>query len=146
MRKSLKLAALAAVVATSPALAQVNVGLGTNVGVGVNAGGAVNGVGNAVGRTVDGVDRQVNRALSSDAVLVTRADLRTGAEVRDNRGRRIGTVHHVEANSALVVQGNRQFRVPLSALYRTGRGLVTSLSRAEVQAAANASAGANIRR
>ena len=43
-----------------------------------------------------------------------------------------------------VGQGNRQFRVPLSALYRTGSGLVTSLSRAEVQASANAGAAADV--
>jgi len=140
-----------AATAAAPAMAQINVGLGgqanAGAGVGVDAGsvlgGTVDTARGTLDRTVDRVDRQANRALSSDAVLATRADVRTGATVRDNRGRRIGTVHHVEADSALVVQGNRQVRVPLSALYRTGSGLVTSLSRADVQASATAGASAN---
>ena len=146
MRNQIKLALMGiAATAAAPALAQVDVGLGGQANVGVGAGvdaGPV--VGDTLDRTVDGVDRQVNRALSSDAVLATSADLRTGATVRDNRGRRIGIVQSVEADSELVVQGNRQMRVPLSALYRTGSGLVTSLSRAEVQASAGAGTEADV--
>lgn len=153
MRNQIKLALMGiAATAAAPALAQVDVGLGGQANVGVGAGvdaGPVLGdtldtTRDTLDRTVDGVDRQANRALSSDAVLATSADLRTGATVRDNRGRRIGTVQSVEADSALVVQGNRQLRVPLSALYRTGSGLVTSLSRAEVRASANAGAAADV--
>lgn len=152
MRNQIKLALMGlAATAAAPAMAQINVGLGgqanAGAGVGVDTGSVlgdtVDTARGTIDRTVDRVDRQANRALSSDAVLATRADVRTGATVRDNRGRRIGTVHHVEADSALVVQGNRQVRVPLSALYRTGSGLVTSLSRADAQASATAGAKAN---
>jgi hypothetical protein len=144
MRSKMKLIVLgAAAVAAAPALAQIGVGVGGRVGVGVNAGGAVDGVRGALDNTVDRVDRQANRALGSDAVLATRADVRAGAAVRDNRGRRIGTVHHVEADMVIVAQGNRRLRVPLSSLYRTGTGLVTSLSRAELRASVSADARAH---
>ena len=100
MRKQIKLALMGiAATAAAPALAQVDVGLGGQANVGVGAGvdaGPV--VGDTLDRTVDGVDRQANRALSSDAVLATSADLRTGATVRDNRGQRIGTVHRLRAD------------------------------------------------
>ena len=137
MRNQIKLALMGiAATAAAPALAQVDAG--------PVVGDTLDTTRDTLDRTVDGVDRQANRALSSDAVLATSADLRTGATVRDNRGQRIGTVQRVEADSALVVQGNRQLRVPLSALYRTGSGLVTSLSRAEVQASAGAGTEADV--
>lgn len=146
MRNQMKLALMGiAAIAAAPAVAQVAVDVGGRVGVGVDAGRVVDSTRGTLDRTVDRVDRHVNRALTSDARIATRADVRTGATVRDNRGRRIGTVHHVEADTAIVVQGNRQLRVPLSALYRTGSGLVTSLDRADIRASADASARADAR-
>jgi hypothetical protein len=146
MRNKIKLALLGiAAVAAAPALAQVGVGVGANARVGANTGGVLDSTRGTLDRTVDRVDRQVNRALSSDARLVTRAEVRGGAVVRDGRGRRIGTVHHVEHDTAIVAQGNRRLRVPLSALYRSGGRLVTTLSRAQLAASADASASAHAR-
>ncbi|HWH22545.1 MAG TPA: hypothetical protein VNT25_04530 [Allosphingosinicella sp.] len=147
MRNSIKfIAVAAAALAAGPALAQLGVGLGAKVGAGVNAGGVVDGVTGTVDRTVSAADRAVNRTLSRDLVLATRADLRTGAEVRDSSGKRVGTVQSVHGNMAVIVQGNRTMRVPLASIYRSGKGLVTSLTRAQLRASADAQANASVRR
>lgn len=144
MRLSVKLTALAAVAAAVPAAAQVQTGVGVDVGAGagVDTGGAVDSVLGTTDRVVDRADRSVNAAVQGEHRLATRADLRTGLVVRDSRGRRVGTVQSVGAGSAVVVQGNRRYQVPLSSLYRTGRGLVTRMSRAQLRAEAQASARA----
>lgn len=146
MRLYVKLTALAAVAAAVPAAAQVQTGVGVGVdvgaGAGVEPGRAVDGVLGTTDRVVDSADRSVNAAVRGEHRLATRADLRTGLVVRDGRGRRVGTVHSVGASSAVVVQGNRRYQVPLSSLYRTGRGLVTHMSRAQLRAEARASARA----
>lgn len=148
MRNSILLAASAAALAASPALAQVNVGVGGTVGAGVNAGAnlptdrVVGGVRGTVDRAVDRADRTVNNGLGSDVVLATRADVSAGATVRDSRGRRVGTIQSIDADTVLVVRGNRQMRVPLASLYRSGSGLVTSLTRKQLRASANMNASA----
>jgi hypothetical protein len=143
MRTSFKIAAVAAAALIAvPALAQIGVGVGARADVGVDAGRVVDGVGRTVDRTVDRADRTVNDTLSRDLVVASRTDVRSGVVVRDGRGGRVGTVQSVSGNTAVVVQGNRTYRVPLSALYRSGRGLVTSLSRAELRASADARASA----
>ena len=43
-----------------------------------------------------------------------------------------------------VVNAGRMFHVPISALYRGSKGLVTSLTRAQLQASATAQAGAHV--
>ncbi|HVL79091.1 MAG TPA: hypothetical protein VM346_07355 [Sphingomicrobium sp.] len=150
MRHSLSFLALGAALAASPALAQVNVGLGgqaeagARVGVGVNPGAAVEGVTGTLDRTVNALDRTVNRTVGKDLRLATSADLRAGAEVRDGRGNRVGTVHSVHGDMVMVIEGNRAFHVPLAALYRGGKGLVTSLTRAQIEAAAQAHAHGHV--
>ncbi|HXH53741.1 MAG TPA: hypothetical protein VNH53_09990 [Sphingomicrobium sp.] len=146
MRYSTRFLALGAAFAAGPALAQVNVGVGgqadvgVNVGVGVDPAPVVDRVTGTLDRTVDTLDRTVNRTVAQDLRIATRADVRAGAEVRDNRGNRVGTVHSVHGDMVMVVRGNRALHVPLAALYRGSRGLVTSLSRAEIEAAAAARA------
>ena len=141
--------ALAAAAAAMPAAAQIAVGgqTGINAGVGVNvdAGRTVGGVTSTLDRTVDRTDRAINRTLDRDVRVATGADVRTGATVRDSRGRRVGTVQAVHGDTALVVRSGRQLHVPLASLYRQGSGLVTSLSRAELGAAASADARAEAR-
>lgn len=168
MRNSIKFIALAGALAAAPAMAQLGVGVGGNAGsglgaavgglgqgvgvggsagVGVNAGvgvdarGTVDGVTRRLDRTVDRVDRHANRAMHGLSAAAM-ADIRTGIVVRDHRGHRVGTVTRVEGNTAVVVQGNRTMRVPVSSLYRSSKGLVTSLSRADLRASAAASANA----
>ena len=135
-------AAAVAALAAAPASAQVGVGVGVGGDVRVGTGAVVDDLRGTLDRTVETTDRTVNRALGSDVVVATRADVRSGVVVRNNRGRRVGTVHHVEGNSVLVVRGNRHMWVPLASLYRSGTGLVTSLSRAELYASGNTRAEA----
>lgn len=157
MRKLTKFLALAAVCAATPAVAQIDVGLGGqvggNVGVGANPGGLVGGVTGTLQGTVDAVDRTANRtvngAMTTGLSAATSADLTSGAVVRDRRGSRVGTVQSVHGDTAVVVKGDRTMHVPVSQLYRGTSGLVTSLTKSELNATAaaqaSANAGANIR-
>jgi hypothetical protein len=146
MRISIRFVALAAALAATPALAQVDVGLGGRVGaganVGVDTGRVVDGVRGSLDRTVDATDRTLNRTVRSDLRVATRADVRSGVAVRDSRGRRVGTVQSVHGSSAIVVQGNRRMHVPLAALYRSSNGLVTGLTSAQLRASAQGKADA----
>ncbi len=149
MRTSIKLIALAAAATAAPAFAQVagvQTGVGAHVNTGVDTGRVVGDVRGVADRTVDRTDRAVNRTVDRTANrshrLATAADLRTGIVVRDSRGQRVGTVQSVGANTAIVVQGNRRYQVPLSSLYRTATGLVTHVPRAELRASAQADARA----
>ncbi|MCL6699135.1 hypothetical protein LZ496_10135 [Sphingomonas sp. NSE70-1] len=155
MRNSIKMLALVAAVASTPALAQVNVGLGGQVGGAVGGGVSVDPgatVGSVTG-TVDGalnhadhaVNRTVDGALGQDLRLATSADLTAGAVVRSDSGRKIGTVQSVHGDTAVIVKGDRSMHVPVAQLYRGTKGLVTKLTDAQLKAAAAASvnAGAN---
>jgi hypothetical protein len=140
-------AAMLAATAALPAFAQVVVGGQTGVGVGVGTNvpvsSTVNTVHDTVGRTVDTVDRNVNSTLdrtNSNLVVATSADVSGGATVSDSRGRRIGTVQSVSADSAVIVNGNHRLQVPISSLYRSADGLVTRMSRSQFNAQASASA------
>ena len=144
MRTPIRFIALGTALAATPAIAQLNVGLGgqagVGVGVGANPGGLVGGVAGTLDRTVGGADRALNGALDSDLRLATGADLRAGATVSDNRGRRLGVVQSVHGDMAVVARGNRSLHIPLAALYRGSAGLVTRLSRTQLEATASASA------
>ena len=152
MRNPATILALGAALAATPALAQINVGVGAQtgvgVGVGVNPGTAVGGVTGTVDRTVGTVDRTVNRSLNSGLRVATSADLRSGIVVRDRRGHSIGAVQSVSGNTAVVVKGGRTMHIPIAALYRGASGIVTNLTKAQLNAmaSANANAGANVRR
>lgn len=145
MRKTISCAALAAALVAMPAMAQVDLGVGGQAGAGVNAGGAVDAVTAPVGGAVDSVDRTVNRAipkgLTDGLEAATSADVTSGVEVRDASGARVGTVQSLEGDTAVVVQGNRHMQVPVASLYRKGKGLVTSLTRAELRAGAHVEGG-----
>ena len=128
-----------------PAAAQVSVGGQTGVGVGVNVpvGNTVGSVRDTVDRTVDRTDRLANRTIdrtNMDLAVATSADVRAGATVTDSRGRRVGTVQSVSADSAILVNGNHRLRVPISSLYRSASGLVTRMTRSQFHAQARAQA------
>lgn len=146
MKISIAILTLAAL-AASPAAAQLHAGGHADVQVGadVQAGGLLGGVTGALGQTVTAVEGTVNGIAEAGLRLATRADLRAGATVRDRRGERIGTIAEVRGDSALVVRGGRAVHVPLASLYGSADGLVCSLSRAEVHAAAAARADAGLR-
>ena len=128
--------------------AGVNVGTDVRVDTGRTVGSVVDGVDRTATRTVDRADRTTRRAMDNTQFsLVTRNQVATGAEVRDSRGQRVGTVSRLDGNAAVVVSGRNAYQVPLSALYRrtsgAARGLVTSIPRAQLTGHANAQASAN---
>ena len=171
MRKLTILAGTCAALIALPASAQLAGTLGGTVNTGVNAtvntaqttgtvlntaGTVTNRVEAAGGQVVNGTQRATDRAMAAaNLTLVTRQQVQTGLVVRDMRGQRIGTVSRIDANSAIVVSGNRQYRVPLAALYHrttaaangAANGLVTSIPRARqtarVAARANVNSAAN---
>ncbi len=147
MRRSSLFIAFGAALVASAAPAQIlggqaGGGVGLGAGVGANVGGIVDGATGTLDRGVGTLDRTVNGALRSDLTVATAADLTSGAEVRDNRGRSVGTLQSVNGGMALVVKGDKAVNVPLASLYRSGKGLVTQLSRSQLRAAASANASA----
>ena len=171
MRTFTILAGTCAALIALPASAQLAGTLGGTVNTGVNAGvntgvntaqttgtvlntaGTVgNHVDSAVTGAVNGTQRVTERAMANaNLTLATRQQVQTGLVVRDMRGQRIGTVSSVNANSAIVVSGNRMYRVPLTALYRratvaangAANSLVTSIPRAGLTAHVAARANVN---
>ena len=167
MRTFTIMAGTCAALIALPASAQLAGTVGGTVNTGVNAGvntaqttgtvlntaGTVtNRVEAASGHVANASQRATDRAMAAaNLTLVTRQQVQTGLVVRDLRGQRIGTVSSLDARTAIVVSGNRKYRVPLTALYRrttatataAANGLVSSIPRARLTAQVNARASPN---
>ena len=167
MRTFTILAGTCAALIALPASAQLAGTLGGTVNTGVNstvntaqttdavlntAGTVTTRVDTAATSAVNATQRVTDRTMANaNLTLVTRQQVRTGLVVRDMRGQRIGTVSSIDAGSAIVVSGNRQYRVPLASLYRratvaangAANGLVTSIPRARLTAHVAARANVN---
>jgi hypothetical protein len=146
MPKALTLFALCAAFVSTPALAQLDLGLGAEAGI--NVGGTVGAVTGTLDRTVAAADQQVNGALAlgSDVRLATRADLETGAVVRNKHGASIGILQAVHGDMAMVVKNGRTLHLPLSAIYSSASGLMTTLTKAQLEAMVSAGAHAHAHR
>ena len=80
-------------------------------------------------------------SATTEAGPVTAAapsDFRTGIEVRDARGGMVGTVESVDGEGAIVFTGNLRAKLPFQSFGKNNLGLVISLSKAELEAAASA--------
>lgn len=150
------LAAAPALLAATPALAQAtasapavgsdgvaNVNLVGQVGLNGNA--AVQDATDPVGDTVDQADGAVQKSVdAANLTLATREQVRAGAELYGTDGTSVGTVQSVEGDTAVVVRGGKLYNVPLAEIYHGAvgatHGLVTKLSRAEIQARTTAEA------
>lgn len=82
-----------------------------------------------------------SEAAAGETVLAEPADIIVGAEVRDPDGGLVGTIESVDAQGAVVATGNARAKLPIASFGRNRRGLVISLSRAELEAAARAESG-----
>lgn len=154
MRRIAIAAAITATIVAAPAAAQLVGSVGADVGVGT---GVVVDTGRTVGSVIDTVDRTGTRAVTqadrlanrtiagTQVTLVSRTDVRSGAEVRDSRGKRVGTVQEINGDTAVVVSGQRAYHVPLASLYRSASGKARTLYTAvpRTQLAAHAAAQAN---
>ena len=69
------------------------------------------------------------------ATPATVSDVREGSTVHDTQGSVVGTIESVDENGAVVSTGRARARLPFSSFGKNGRGLVISLSRAELEAA-----------
>ena len=74
-------------------------------------------------------------------VLAEREDIRAGAEVLDTEGGLVGTIESVEADGAVIATGNLRAKLPFGSFGKNARGLVISLTRDELEAAARAQGG-----
>jgi hypothetical protein len=70
--------------------------------------------------------------------VATAADLRTGVQVLDAAGGVVGTVESADADSAVVSTGTIRAEIPLGSFGKNNRGLVISMTRAQLEAAAQA--------
>ena len=61
-----------------------------------------------------------------------------GAQVSDTAGAAVGTVETVDADSAIVSTGSVRADIPISSFGHNGQGLVLSMTRAQLEAAARA--------
>ena len=69
------------------------------------------------------------------ATPVTLSDVREGSTVHDTQGGVVGTIESVDENGAVVSTGRARARLPFSSFGKNARGLVISLSRAQLEAA-----------
>lgn len=77
-------------------------------------------------------------AEAAAVTAATAADVRSGAEVRDTSGGLVGTIESVDAEGAVVATGSVRAKLPFSSFGKNGEGLVISVTRAELEAAAAA--------
>lgn len=64
------------------------------------------------------------------------ADLHAGVQVRDQAGGAVGTVETADATGAVVSTGTTRVRLPLASFGVNGQGLVISMTRGQLEAAA----------
>jgi hypothetical protein len=76
------------------------------------------------------------QAAAGATVLATAADVRAGVAVRDQSGGLVGTIESVDASGAVVATGTARAKLPLASFGRNDQGLVISLTKAQLEAAA----------
>jgi len=143
MRTTFALLMVGTTLLAAPASAQVGPDGVANVNlvgqVGVNPGNSAGNLADPVGGTVDRVDGTVNNAVDATKLtLATREQVRAGAEIYDTSGNSVGTVQSIEGDTAVVIRGGKLYNVPIAEIYHGAvgktHGLVTKLSKAEIQA------------
>ena len=81
---------------------------------------------------------QSDRADETSAATIS--DVAEGSTVRDTAGGLVGTIESVDESGAVVSTGRLRAKLPFSSFGRNGRGLVISLTRAQLEAEAQAAA------
>jgi hypothetical protein len=76
-------------------------------------------------------------AAASPVRAATAADLHAGVQVHDQTGGVVGTVETADASSAVVSTGTVRARLPLASFGANGEGLVISMTRGQLEAAAS---------
>lgn len=84
-----------------------------------------------------GAEAQADVA-AGPVVAATSADVTAGATVRDTEGELVGTVESVTASGAVVATGKSRVQIPVTSFGKNEEGLVLAMSKAELDAAAEA--------
>jgi hypothetical protein len=71
-------------------------------------------------------------------VSATAADLRVGAQVLDQQGAVVGTIETADASGAVLNTGTARGRLAVNSFGRNNRGLVISMTKAQLEAAIRA--------
>ena len=77
-------------------------------------------------------------AAAGAATAATAADVKAGVSVFDQKGGSVGKVESVSAKGAVVDTGKVKATVPTASFAKNDKGLVISMSKAEIDAAAKA--------
>ena len=84
----------------------------------------------------------ITSTTTTDAAAIkpaTAADVKKGAAVYDQKGGSVGTIESVSAKGAVVSTGKVRVPIPVSSFARNDKGLVISMTKAELEAAAKPS-------
>lgn len=79
---------------------------------------------------------------TTDAAAIkpaTAADVKKGVEVYDQKGGSVGTIKSIGASGAIVATGKVRVPIPVSSFAKNDKGLVISMTKAELDAQAPAS-------
>jgi hypothetical protein len=76
------------------------------------------------------------QAQAGATTPATAADLRAGATVHDTQGGTVGTIESADASGAVINTGAARARLPLTSFARNDSGLVISMTKAQLEAAA----------
>lgn len=91
------------------------------------------------GTTPSGQTTAKGETTAAATTKVTKADVKTGAEIFDTSGATVGKIDSVSAKGAVVDTGKVKVTVPLSSLAKSDKGLVIAMTKAQIEAAAKKS-------
>lgn len=77
-----------------------------------------------------------SQSPASEVKAATAAEIKTGATVNDQKGGEVGKVESVDAEGVVVSTGTVRAKIPASSFGISEKGLVISMTRAELEAAA----------
>lgn len=75
-------------------------------------------------------------ASASQVKAATAADVKSGVEVYDQKGGRVGKVESVSAKGAVINTGTARASIPVSSFAKNDKGLVLAMTKTELETAA----------
>jgi hypothetical protein len=93
------------------------------------------------GQTPSGQGVPSAQAQSGQLTAATSADVKSGVSVYDQKGGTVGKIVSSSAKGVVVDTGTVQASIPLSSFGKTDKGLVLSMNKAEIDAAAKKKSG-----
>ena len=93
------------------------------------------------GQTPSGQSVTSQAADKTQVTAVTKADVKAGASIHDQSGGVVGKIDSVSAKGAVLDTGTVKVTIPLSSIAKGDNGLVISMTKAEIDAAAKKKGG-----